>query len=174
MRGRAVPKREFLEIFGPPGVGCLDSLFINKSMSFNAIAMDACRLMVAVIPKPRIIRPIWRVNMIHALSHPRAALVHMQRAELILRLRQKPLAILAPARVITTLPGRPTPRIAARLGAPLLLDLNISMRLTIPMPMPNEMRAARRLAQPPCPKHRITSLTYYHDTLPRGRTNYTI
>lgn len=174
MRGRAVPKRKFLEIFCPPGAGRLDLLFANKSMSFNAIAMDACRLMVAIIPKPRVVRSLWRVNMIHALSHPRATIVHVQRAKLILRLRQKPFAVFVPARVIATLPGRPTPRVASFLAAPLFINFDVNMRIAIPMPMPNEIRAARRPAQPPRPQHRITPLTYYHDTLPRGRTNYTI
>lgn len=135
--------------------------------------MYASGLVIAVIPKARVARPLRRVNMIHALSHPRTTVIHVQHAELVLRLRQKPFAVFAPTRVIAALFSRTSPLVSSGLIASLFLDFLCCMHVAVSAPIPREIGAARMPAKLSCFQHRITPLTYYHDTLPHGRTTFT-
>lgn len=94
--------------------------------------------------------------MIHTLGYPRATVIQMQHTELILRPRQKPLAISAPTRIIAALLSRTAPPVARSFIASLFLNFFCGMRVAISMSMPHEIGAARIPAKFSRPQHRIT------------------
>lgn len=71
----------------PPLEGHNLHLINNKSMTFNAVAMNASRLMVVKIPKSRVTRSLGWIYVIDTLGNNRTSRIQVQRAQLILRLR---------------------------------------------------------------------------------------
>ena len=136
-------------------------------MSFDRVAMYASGLVIAVIPKSWIVRSLWRINMIHTLGYPRATVIQMQHTELILRPRQKPLAISAPTRIIAALLSRTAPPVARSFIASLFLNFFCGMRVAISnWGIPDTCK----IFSPSTSYH---PLTYYYSALPHGRTIFT-
>lgn len=100
-------------------------------MTLYRIAVNACRLMIARIPKPRITCRIRRIYMIDALRNNRTASVKPQRAKLILGLCKKQFTITIPARRITTLSRRSAPHIRSFCAPQLLGGSGAGMRRTV-------------------------------------------
>lgn len=65
--------------------------------------MDACRLMVARVPKERVVRALGWLNVVNTLSHDCALVIQVQLAKLITLLLQKPFRVFAPPIIVSPL-----------------------------------------------------------------------
>ncbi len=69
---------------------------LHSLMPLHRVAVYACRLVIRLIPEPRIVRPIMWVDMVHALGNDGALAIEMQLTYLVIGLAQKPFRILIP------------------------------------------------------------------------------
>lgn len=75
----------------------------HRPCAFECIARQARRLQIVRIKSRRIVRPIQRANVIHALCSPLAKRTDPQGAKLVLRRGEIPVRKLCPARVVSPL-----------------------------------------------------------------------
>lgn len=102
--------------------------------------------MVCFVPKFWVTRPARRINVIDALRHHRAPRVEMQFAELVLGLRQEPLAVFRPTLVVPAPVCVPPPLVLLSFD----LALIFFVRFAVARAATDDCRATSVTAEPLC------------------------